>query len=74
MIRTSNPLTKQATTMSDLQKLTLGKLLVKLEQLKKALSLLNKLSASAYKTMTKSRVFGNMNKVRALIAKKLKGI
>jgi hypothetical protein len=60
--------------MSDLKQLTLGKLLVKLEQLKKALSLLNKLSASAYKTMTKSRVFGNMNKVRALIAKKLKGV
>lgn len=60
--------------MSNLKALSLSQLAIKLEQLKKALGLLNKLSASAYKTATKSRVFGNLNRVRALINRKLKGL
>ena len=60
--------------MSNLKALTLSQLAVKLEQLKKALSLLNKLSDSIYRTTTKSRVFGNLNRVRALINRKLKGL
>ena len=53
--------------------LTLSQLVVKLEQLKRALSLLNTLKDQPYRTVMKSRVFGNMNRVRAAIKRMIKG-